>query len=46
MAKEYIEREVAKRELLSWAVLAVSVAGVTLSERIENRKATRKEDDK
>ena len=32
--------------LLFWAVLAVSVAGVTLSERIENRKATRKEDDK
>ena len=32
--------------LLFWAVLAVSVAGVTLSERIENRKAMRKEDDK
>ena len=45
MAKEYIERESAKRELLFWVVLAVSVAGVTLSERIENRKAMRKEDD-
>ena len=32
--------------LLFWAVLAVSVAGATLSERIENRKAMRKEDDK
>lgn len=32
--------------LLFWLVLAVSVAGVTLSERIENRKAMRKEDDK
>ena len=31
--------------LLFWAVLAVSVAGATLSERIENRKAMRKEDD-
>lgn len=46
MAKEYIEREAAKRELLSWAVLAVSVAGATLSERIENRKAMRKEKNK
>ena len=32
--------------LLFWAVLAVSVAGATLSERIENRKPMRKEDDK
>lgn len=31
--------------LLFWLVLAVSVAGATLSERIENRKAMRKEDD-
>ena len=31
--------------LLFWAVLAVSVAGATLSERIENRKAMRKEND-
>ena len=31
--------------LLFWAVLAVSVAGATLSERIENRKAMRKDDD-
>ena len=31
--------------LLFWAVLAVSVAGATLSERIENRKAMRKEAD-
>ena len=31
--------------LLFWAVLAVSVAGATLSERIENRKAMRKEVD-
>lgn len=31
--------------LLFWAVLAVSVAGATLSERIENRKAMIKEDD-
>lgn len=31
--------------LLFWAVLAVSVAGATLSERIENQKAMRKEDD-
>ena len=46
MAKEYIEREAAKRELLFWAVLAVSVAGATLSERIENRKAMRKEKNK
>lgn len=46
MAKEYIEREAAKRELLFWAVLAVGVAGATLSERIENRKAMRKEKNK
>ena len=32
--------------LLFWAVLAVSVAGATLSERIENRKAMRKEKNK
>ena len=32
--------------LLFWLVLAVSVVGATLSERIENRKAMRKEDDK
>ena len=38
MAKEYIEREAAKSELLFWLVLAVSVAGATLSERIEARK--------
>ena len=31
--------------LLFWAVLAVSVAGATLSERIENRKAMIKEVD-
>ena len=31
--------------LLFWAVLAIGVAGATLSERIENRKAMRKEDD-
>lgn len=31
--------------LLFWAVLAVSVAGATLSEYIEARKAMRKEDD-
>lgn len=31
--------------LLFWAVLAVSVAGATLSERIENRKAMRREND-
>ena len=38
MAKEYIEREAVKRELLSWAVLAVSVAGATLSEHISSKK--------
>ena len=38
MAKEYIEREAAKRELLSWAVLAVSVAGATLGEQIRAKK--------
>lgn len=32
--------------LLFWLVLAVSVAGATLSERIENRKAMRKEKNK
>ena len=42
MAKEYIEREAAKRELLFWAVLAVSVAGATLSERIRARKNNRR----
>ena len=31
--------------LLFWLVLAVSVAGATFSERIENRKAMRKEID-
>lgn len=31
--------------LLFWVVLAVSVAGATLSERIENRKTMKKEDD-
>ena len=31
--------------LLFWAVLTVSVAGATLSEYIEARKAMRKEDD-
>ena len=46
MTNQYIEREAAKRELLFWAVLAVSVAGATLSERIENRKAMRKEKNK
>ena len=29
-----------------WIVIAVGVAGATLGERIENRKAMRKEDDK
>ena len=29
--------------LIFWVVIAVGVAGVTLSERIENRKATREE---
>ena len=32
--------------LVFWVVIAVSMAGATLSERIENRKAMRKEDDK
>ena len=32
--------------LIFWVVIAVGVAGATLSERIENRKAMRKEDDK
>ena len=32
--------------LVFWVVIAVGVAGATLSERIENRKAMRKEDDK
>ena len=32
--------------LIFWLVIAVSVAGATLGERIENRKAMRKEDDK
>ena len=32
--------------LIFWVVVAVGVAGATLSERIENRKAMRKEDDK
>ena len=31
--------------LIFWVVIAVGVAGATLSERIENRKAMRKEDD-
>ena len=42
MATEYIEREAAKRELLSWAVLAVGVAGATLSERIRAKKNNRR----
>ena len=42
---EYIEREAAKRELLFWAVLAVSVAGATLSDYIEARKRMIKEAD-
>ena len=32
--------------LIFWVVVAVGVAGATLSEQIENRKAMRKEDDK
>ena len=32
--------------LIFWLIIAVGVAGATLSERIENRKAMRKEDDK
>lgn len=32
--------------LLFWAVLAIGVAGATLSERIESRKAMRKEKNK
>ena len=32
--------------LIFWIVIAVGVAGATLGERIENRKAMRKEDDK
>ena len=32
--------------LIFWVVIAVGVAGATLGERIEKRKATRKEDDK
>ena len=31
--------------LIFWVVIAVGVAGATLSERIENRKAMRKEAD-
>ena len=31
--------------LIFWVVIAVSAAGATLGERIENRKAMRKEDD-
>ena len=42
MAKEYIEREAAKRELLFWAVLAVSIAGATLSEYISSKKINRR----
>ena len=42
MDKEYIEREAAKRELLFWLVLAVSVAGVTLSEQIRAKKSNRR----
>ena len=30
--------------LIFWVVIAVGVAGATLSERIENREATREED--
>ena len=30
--------------LIFWVVIAVGVAGATLGERIENRKAMRKED--
>ena len=32
--------------LIFWVIIAVCVAGATLSERIENRMAMRKEDDK
>ena len=32
--------------LIFWVVIAVGVAGATLSERIENRKAMRKEKNK
>ena len=32
--------------LIFWVVVAVGVAGATLSERIENRKAMRKEKNK
>ena len=32
--------------LIFWGVIAVGVAGATLSERIENRKAMRKEKNK
>ena len=32
--------------LIFWVIIAVSVAGAKLSERIENRMAMRKEDDK
>ena len=31
--------------LVFWVVIAVGVAGTTLGEQIENRKAMRKEDD-
>ena len=31
--------------LIFWVVIAVGMAGATLSEQIENRKAIRKEDD-
>ena len=31
--------------LIFWLVIAVGVAGATLGEQIENRKAMRKEDD-
>lgn len=31
--------------IIFWIVIAVGVAGATLGERIENRKAMRKEDD-
>ena len=41
MATEYIEREAVKRELLFWAVLAVGVAGATLSEHIRAKKNNR-----
>ena len=42
MTNQYIEREAAKSELLSWAVLAVSVAGATLSEQIRAKKNSRR----